>query len=203
MQKLIIASVLSTSFMISGCAGLLFGGAVVGGVAAATTLHDRRTPGTVVDDRNLELVISRKILNDAYLNDYSHTNLTIFNGVVLVTGEASSQKVIDGIVNLIQTTPNVKRIENAIAIMPKSSFFGRSNDAAITTKVKTALLSLKLPNFDPALINISTERGNVYLMGLVTQAEANAITEKARRVSGVKSVTKVFEYISPEQIITK
>ncbi|MBS9777796.1 MAG: BON domain-containing protein [Gammaproteobacteria bacterium] len=196
MQKLLLASIISSTFMISGCAGLLFGGAVVGGVAAATTLHDRRTPGRVIDDKNLELIISKKIVNNKYIDYNSHTNLTVYNGVVLVTGEALNQKVIDSIINIVKSSPNVKRVENDMAIMMKSSLLSRSNDSAITTKVKTALLSLKLPNFDPSLINVSTERGKVYIMGLVTETEAQAIVEKSRRVSGVRSITKVFEYLN-------
>lgn len=194
MQKLLIVSLMSVTLALSGCAGLLFGGAVVGTAAAVSTLHDRRTPGTVVDDRNLELVISKKIVENKTINDSSHTNLTIYNGVVLVTGEAFNQSIKDSIINLIRSTPNVKAVEEDIVIMPNSSLLSRSNDAAITTKVKAALLSLKLPNFDPTLINVSTERGKVYLMGLVSHAEAAAIINKTRRVKGVLSVMDVFEY---------
>lgn len=194
MQKLLIVSLMSATLALSGCAGLLFGGAVVGTAAAVSTLHDRRTPGTVVDDRNLELVISKKIVENKTINDSSHTNLTIYNGVVLVTGEAFNQSIKDSIINLIRSTPNVKAVEEDIAIMPNSSLLSRSNDSAITTKVKTALLSLKLPNFDPSLMNVSTERGKVYLMGLVSRAEGTAIIDKVRRVKGVLSVTDVFEY---------
>lgn len=196
MKKLLIVSLLSSTFALSGCAGLLFGGAVVGGAAVASTLHDRRTPGTVIDDRNLEAVIARKLRENKYLDSYSHTNLTVYNGVVLVTGEASSQEVINGIISTIQQVPNIKRLKSDLEIMPKSSLVSRSNDAAVTTKVKTALLSLQLPNFDTTLINVSTERGKVYLMGLVTRAEEAAIVDKTRRVKGVKSVTTVFEYIN-------
>lgn len=197
MKKTFIVSLLSSTLLLSGCTGLLFGGAVVGGAAVASTLHDRRTPGTVIDDRNLQLSIARKIKKNDYLDDYSHVNVTVFNGVVLLTGEAGTQKIITDIVQLARTTANVKRVENALKVMPISSLLSRSNDAAITAKVKTALVSLKLPKFDPSLVKISTERGNVYLMGLLTQTEAAAIVDKARRVSGVKSVVQIFEYVQP------
>ncbi len=195
MQKLLMVSLMSATLMLSGCAGLLVGGAVVGTAAAVSTLHDRRTPGTVVDDRNLELVISKKILGNQFINTHSHSNLTIYNGVVLVTGEAANAKVKNDIINLVRSTANVKAVREDIAIMPNSSLLSRSNDSAITTKVKTALLSLDLPNFDPTLLNVSTERGKVYLMGLVTRPEAEAIIDRVRRVRGVLSVTDVFEYI--------
>ncbi len=194
MRKLLIVSLFTTSLVTTGCTGLLVGGAVAGGYAAASTLHDRRTPGTVIDDRNLEVNISKNLLADKYIDDYSHTNLTVYNGVVLVTGEASTQSVVNRIIKTIKKTPNIKRVEADIIVAPKSSLISRGTDSAITTKVKTALNSLTLPNFDPTLVNVSTERGNVYIMGIVSHAEATAIADKASRVSGVKSVTKVFEY---------
>lgn len=195
MKKLLLSSLIISTLSLSGCTAAIFGGLAAAGVVTAATVHDRRTPGTVIDDRKLETVITNKLLQDKYIDSYSHTNLTIYNGVVLVTGEASSQEVIDRILSAVRNTANVKQVEHDLVMMPKSSLLSRSNDAAITSKVKTALLSLKLANFDPTLINVSTERGKVYLMGLVTRDEAFAITERARRVSGVKSITQLFEYI--------
>ncbi|MPV85946.1 BON domain-containing protein [Ostreibacterium oceani] len=192
LQKLCLTLLLSSVFALHGCTALVVGGAAG---ATAKTVHDRRTPGTVIDDKNLELLITKSLLGDKYLNDYSNTNLTVFNGVVLVTGEASSNEVRTRILTLVKNTPNVKRVESDIIIGPKSSLLSRGSDSAITGQVKTALLSLNMENFDPTLINVSTERGNVYLMGIVSRAEADAIAEKARRIRGVKSVTKVFEYV--------
>lgn len=195
MNKLMISALIASTVTLSGCAGLAIGGAAVAGGAVAATMHDRRTPGTVIDDKNLDLLIGKKLLSDKYLKSYSHTNTTVHNGIVLITGEASSQEVANRILAVVKDTPNIKRIESDIVIAPKSSLLSRGNDSAITGKVRAALLSVKLPNFDPTLINISTERGKVYLMGIVTHQEAHAITETARRVKGVKSVTKLFEYL--------
>lgn len=182
---------LSLVWLLQGCAaGLLLGG----GAAAVATIHDRRSAGQVIDDQAMEVKIGKDLYANKYIADYSHTNLTIFNGVVLVTGEASNQQVIDAIIKTIQSTKGVKRIESDIVVAPTSSMLSRGTDSAITGKVKTALLSLNLPNFDPSLINVSTERGNVYLMGIVSRAEGQAIADKASRVNGVRSVVKVFEY---------
>ncbi len=202
MKKLLIVSLMSSTVMLSGCTGLLVGGAIAGTAAAVSTLHDRRTPGTVVDDHNLELLISKKLVDNKMINDTNHINLTIYNGVVLVTGEAFNADVKKQIMHIILTTPNIKDVKEDIVLMPNSSFLSRTNDSAITSAVKTALLSLNLPNFDPTLINVSTERGKVYLMGLVTRAEAAAIMDKARRVRGVLSVADVFEYMPSDQVKT-
>ncbi len=162
---------------------------------SSATSSDRRSPGRIVDDQNLELLIAKKLLSDQYVSDYSHTNLTIYNGVVLVTGEASSDETRQRINNIILSVPGVKRLESDIVIGPTSSFLSRGTDSALTGKVAASLLTLKLPNLDTTSLNVSTERGNVYIMGIVTRAEGDAVAEKARRVGGVKSVTKVFEYL--------
>lgn len=194
-KKIALLSAVALSVSLTGCTGLLVGGAVAGGAAVASTIHDRRTTGTVIDDRTLKNNIAKKLSADKYLDSYSHINVAVYNGVVLLTGEASSAKLAQQIIDKAKSVPNVKRIESDILIGPKSTLLNRGNDSATTAKVKTALLSLNLPNFDPTLIDVITERGNVYLMGLVTRAEAAAITQKVSQVSGVRTVTKIFEYV--------
>jgi osmotically-inducible protein OsmY len=44
-------------------------------------------------------------------------------------------------------------------------------------------------------IKVITENGEVFLMGLVTEKEANLAADVARHVSGVEKVIKVFEYL--------
>ena len=69
----------------------------------------------------------------------------------------------------------------------------RSNDGWITTKLKSKLL-VKTGG-DANRIKVVTTRSTVYLMGIVTQAEALSATEIARSVRGVSRVVKVFEYL--------
>lgn len=195
--RLVVISI-AAPLLLSGCAAGILAGAGVAG-ATASIVHDRRSSGMVIDDRSAQIRTSNAINSDEYLDDYSHINVTVFNKVALVTGEASSQEVRNKIIALVKSDNHLKRVEDAIAVQAKSSLLSRGTDSTITTKVKTALLSLKLPKFDPTLVNVHTERGNVYIMGLVTPQEGEAIANVARRVSGVKSVTKVFEYIKLRQ----
>lgn len=200
MQKTLMLSLMTASLTLSGCAGVLFGGAVIGTAATVAVTHDRRSPGTVVDDRNTQLLLSRRLMENKALNKSSHANFTVFNGLVVITGEAANQQVLNAIVNLARSVPNIRGVKSELAIMPNSSFFSRSSDTAITTKVKAALLSLKIPNFDTTLIKVTTERRHVYLMGIVTQAEAAAVINQVRRVKGVSGVTDIFEYVQPTQV---
>ena len=93
--------------------------------------------------------------------------------------------------------PNVKAITNELAIAGPASFGGRSNDSYITSKVKARFVDAN--RFSPNHVKVVTEAGVVFLLGLVTQAEADAAVEIARTTGGVQKVIRVFEIISPEQ----
>jgi len=177
--------------LLGGCAEAVVGGAVAG----AAVVHDRRTPGTVIDDQLIELRWLHEYYSDAELKKQTHISATSFNGVVLLTGEAPTEALRARAEAIARRLPKVRRVHNEIRIAAPSSLAQRSSDALITAKVKTALFKVKLKGFDPTRVNVTTSNGTVYLQGLVTRAEADAVVEQVRRVKGVQRVVKVFEYI--------
>ena len=121
------------------------------------------------------------------------TNVISFNRVVLLVGQLPSEAIKDEIGLLALGTENVRTVQNEIAIAGTSSFVSRSSDALLTSKVKSRLL-----NNDEVGANhvkVVTNNDTVYLMGLVTRAEADAATQTAATTSGVQRVVKVFEYL--------
>ena len=185
------AAILATT-LLTGCIPLLVGGTAVGvGVA-----HDRRTTGTVVDDQTIELK-----LYDAFnkqLPPGNHINTTSYNGAVLLTGEVVSEAVRQQAEQIARnlSEPQVREVYNELAVSPPSSLSAQSNDALITSKVKTALLQIThIPGFDPSRVKVVTDRGVVHLMGLVKRQEADAAADKASQVGGVSQVVTLFEYI--------
>ena len=171
---------------------------VVGGAATgAAVIHDRRSAGTVIDDQGASWQISHAIFSDKELSEPSHINVTVYNGAVLLTGETPSEDLkLRANAIAVQTVGNDKPIYNELAISAPTSLSTRTNDAYITSKVKTALFDIQsLPDFDVTRVKVITENSVVYLLGLLTTAEADAVTEKARNVGGVKKVVKLFEYI--------
>ena len=86
---------------------------------------------------------------------------------------------------------------NELAVSGVSSYTVRSNDTLITTKVKGNLVSEAKDRYQPDQVKVVTERGVVYLLGLVTRREAEDVTEVVRTTSGVQKVVRVFEYIEP------
>ena len=174
---------------LQGCAGVAATGTAFGGVAA----QDRRTPGNLVDDEYIELKVLAAIRKDSAMASQTHINATSFNGLVLLTGEAPGKSLRDRIVEITRSTPGVQAVQNEIALKAPSTLVARTSDTLVTGKVKLALL--RDGTLNAAQVKVVTERGTVYLMGLLKQDEADRATEISRRVSGVQRVVKVIEYI--------
>jgi osmotically-inducible protein OsmY len=127
-----------------------------------------------------------------------HVNVTSYNRMLLLTGEAPSAEIKADIEKLaVRLVPNVKSISNELAIAGPSSLGGRSNDTYLTSKVKARFVDAN--KFSANHVKVVTEAGVVFLLGLVTQTEANDAVEIARTTGGVQKVVRVFEIVSPEQ----
>ena len=87
---------------------------------------------------------------------------------------------------------NVKKVHNELQVLQPTSLLVRSNDSLLTSRIKTQMLA------DSAVpgtrIKVITENGIVYMLGLVSQAEASHATNLVQSVSGVQKVVKLFEY---------
>ncbi len=177
---------------LGGCIGAVATGTAVG----ISVAHDRRTAGTVLDDEGIELKALRLVFEDKELREQTHINVTSYNLQVLVTGEAPTRELMDRLIDGIRRIPKVRKVYNEIAIAAPSALVSRSSDSLLTTKVKTRLFTIK--NFDATRVKVVTERGVVYLMGLVSAQEAEAATEAARQVGGVLKVVKLFELVDLE-----
>lgn len=171
---------------LQGCAVVAVGGA---GAAVAT---DRRSAGAMVDDQAIELKINNALFKNAQLSKRAHINVTSYGGVALLTGEAPSEELRDTAVELARHVENVRRVHNEIVIAEPSPTKSRSQDAWITTKVKTKLMATK--GISASSVKVITENSSVYLMGLLTRAEADIATEVARHIDGVSRVVTLFEY---------
>lgn len=174
---------------IQGCFGVVATGTVASGVAA----QDRRTPGSYIDDEFIELKVRAAVLEDEGLSTQAHINVTSFNGHVLLTGEAPGDSLRARVTEIARGIPRVRAVQNEIALLAPSTRMARLSDAQVTGKVKIALL--QDTEINAAQVKVVTERGIVYLMGLLRQDEADRATEITRHVAGVQSVVKVMEYI--------
>lgn len=177
---------------LSACAPIIVGGAVVGGMIAV----DRRTAGTQVEDEGIELRAANRIRET--LGDRAHVNVTSFNRQALLTGEVSSAQDRQKVEQIMAQVENTRSVVNDLAVMPPSSFSQRSNDTFITGKVRASLVDAR--DISANSFKVVTERNIVYLMGRVSQREAQRATEIARGVGGVSKVVRVFEIVSEEEL---
>ena len=165
----------------------------VGGVAAVSTLEDRRSTGTQLDDSAIESRAVTRI--GERIGERGRITVTAFNHTVLLTGEAWDQATRAEAEKLAAEVANVRSVTNEIQVSGIASASSRANDAAITAKVKGGFVNTK--GLNSLHVKVITEAGVVYLLGLVTEAEAEKATEIARNTGGVRKVVRVFEYCNP------
>jgi osmotically-inducible protein OsmY len=183
-----LALALAASILASGCAPVVVGAAAVGGAAVAT---DRRTTDTQLADERIEVTASKWI--GEKILEQGHVNIVSYNKMVLLTGETTTEALKQEVGKLAAGATGVREVVNDIKIGPLAPLSSRSNDAYLTSVVKTRFVGEQ--KFNPVHVKVVTENGTVYLLGLVTRKEADEATNIARHVSGVKRVVRVFEYI--------
>jgi len=185
---LALALALAATLLAAGCAPVVVGAAAAGGAAVAT---DRRPADVQLADERIEWTASGRVGDK--LKDQGHVNVTSYNKMVLLTGEATTETLKQDAEKISAAVPEVKSVVNDLQIGAPTSMSSRSNDAYLTSVVKTRFVGEQ--KFNPLHVKVVTENGVVYLLGIVTRKEADDATNIARHVSGVKKVVRVFEYL--------
>jgi osmotically-inducible protein OsmY len=193
-KKAVLTAALLGSLLVSlqGCVAVVAGGMVAGAVATA----DRRTLGAQTEDKAIAVKAETRM--PQIVGDAGHVNINSYNRKVLLTGEVKDEEMKRAVENEVRSITNVDNVINELVVAGPSSYTSRSNDTLITSKVKLSLADKKTVSANS--FKVVTERGNVYLMGLVTQREGNIAAQVAQGVSGVIRVVKIFEYISEEDL---
>lgn len=178
---------------LTGCAPLVLGGAVAGGVLVAT---DRRTAGIQLEDEGIEVRAANRIRE--VLIERVRVNVTSYNRQVLLTGEVPSEADKQRVEQIVGRVENVRSVVNELGVMGHSSFVQRTSDSLTTGRVKASMIDAK--DLYASAFRVITERGTTYLMGRVTQREADRATEITRSVPGVQRVVRVFEILTDEDL---
>ncbi|HWH82267.1 MAG TPA: BON domain-containing protein [Burkholderiaceae bacterium] len=188
-----LLGVLVAASALSACAPLLLGGAVVGGSMVAI---DRRSSGAQVDDQAIELRGLKRV--NETIGDRGSVSVTSYNRIVLITGSVTNEADKAAVERTMGSVESVRSIVNELSVGPASSFGNKSNDTFLTGKVKASLVDAK--DLQANAFKVITERNIVYLMGRVTEREANRASDIARGVSGVAKVVKVFEIVTEAEL---
>lgn len=184
-----LAAVLVIFSVLQGCAAV----AVVAITTGASMATDRRSIGNQIDDQSIELEAYNEITKNKSLSDNTNLHVISVNGSVLVIGQAPNTYIRDQAIKIINDIDGVVRIHNQIRIGNLTSVATQTNDVWLTSKVKSALFSSDEVNGNT--IKVITENAEVFLMGLVTQKEAETAINITRNISGVNRVFKAFEYL--------
>jgi osmotically-inducible protein OsmY len=178
---------------LSACAPLIVGGAVGGALVAV----DRRTSGAQLDDQGIELRANNR-LKDELGDARARVAVTSYNRRVLLTGEAASEAVKTQITQIVSGVSNVREVINELGVTNSPSFKERASDTLVTGRLKASLVDAK--DLAASAFKVVTERGTVYLMGRVTQREADRATDLARNTPGVSRVVRSFEIITEQDL---
>ena len=190
-KKLIAALLLGATVLpaLQGCFPIVAAGVTTGVLATM----DRRSVGTQTEDETIEWKAAARVREK--FGDKVHLNFTSYDRKVLLTGEVPSDETKAEVESIVTAVPNVQSAYNEIIVGPISSYVDRSNDSFITTKVKSR--SVDNGKFNPVHAKVVTEAGIVFMLGMLTQPEADAAINVARTTSGVKKVINLLEIITP------
>ncbi len=180
---------------LSACAPLVLGTAV-GGAFMAT---DRRTSGMQLEDQTIEIKAGNRI-KDA-IGDLGHVNVNAYNRWILLTGEVPTEADKAGAEKAARAVENVANVYNELTVSLNSSLGSRSSDVLLAGKVKATLVDAR--DIISNAFSVVVERGDVFIMGLVTEREANRAAELAASVKGVNRVVKVMQIISEDELARK
>ena len=185
----LIALTLGSCLLLQGCAALLVGA----GVGAASAAHDRRTLGTQVDDKTTASRISVALGQNEGLKQRTNINVHVFNGSTLLVGQAPSQALIAEVQQTVEKVKNIGKLHNQIRLASPIQTSTSAHDLWLASKIKTILVADK--RIDGLHVHVAVEDSEVFLMGLVSQNEANIAVDIVRNVDGVAQVIKAFEYL--------
>lgn len=190
----LLATALACMIALSGCGAL-----VVGGTAATTALvaTDRRTVGQQVEDQAIEMKAAAEMRR--LFEDTARVNATAYSGLLLLTGDVPTEQAKQRAGEAAQKVEKVNRVVNELRVGEPTALSVRSNDTWLTSKIKTALVNTR--EVPSRTINVTTERGVVYLLGKVTNDEGQRAAIAASSINGVNKVVKLFQIVSPESLI--
>ena len=191
-QVVRLAAMVALAGVFAACAPIIVGGVVVGTGLVAT---DRRTTGIQLEDEGIEYRAASRVRELATLGQIS---INSYNRQVLITGEVPGAAERAAVGLAVAKVENVRAVVNELVVAPNSPFSSRSADGVLSTKVKATLVDTK--DVQANAFKVVCERRVIYLMGRVTEREANRGAEVARQISGVEKVVKVFDIVSEKEL---
>ena len=191
-MKKIIKQILVTLGLTLALQGCIFVAGAAAGAAAIAVVYDHRTLHNIVKDTEIANRINEKIRRNTALRNECHIEVTVFNRIVLLSGETPNQAWKQQAEDIARSVSEVVRVYNQLTIQEPTSSLTRTSDSWITAKIKGEMLATE--DLKSSSIKVVTDNGVVYLMGIVNREQADTAVDIARQVSGVEKVVKIFQY---------
>lgn len=191
--SLMVCTMAAATSILSGCFPVAATGVVVGALSVA----DRRTTGAQADDQSIELKAFNRF-RDQFKSDRVSLSVVSYNRIVLLTGYVPDEATKAEAARSAGKIDNVRSVINEVMVGPPASIRAYGSDSVLTARIKASLLEAK--DLQANTIKVYTEGNTAYLMGIVTEREANRATDIASRVSGVRRVVRAFEVISEAEL---
>lgn len=188
-----VLSLAAAAATLSACAPLAVGGAALTG---AMVVGDRRSSGAQLDDQGIELRAANRLRDQ--MGTRARINVTSYNRRLLLTGEVANANDKALAETVGKQVDNVLMVYNELGIANSPTFTEKAEDSLLTGKVKAGLLDTK--QISANSFKVVSERGTVFLMGRVTQREADIATQVARTTKGAQRVVRVLEIITEEEL---
>ena len=186
-KRPVLAALALCLLPLGGCAPAI----LASGSTSAVIANDERSAGSFIEDQGIELKIFFQMSEE--LGRQVNVNATSYNRRVLLTGQVPTEALHKHVLNIVGGVENVREVLDQLELSNPSSLTSRAADSALTAKVKTILCGLRNEGFSCLDVKIVTEKGVVYLMGLVTEEQEKIAVDTVRRTSGVLKVNTLFE----------
>lgn len=177
---------------------LLFG-CVSAAVSGAGAIYDHNNLQNKIENQCIIWQATQEIHNDPAFTNPQFIKVSSFANTVLLTGQVPTEQEKSQAQNIVQNMSKVKHVINALEVMPPLTSSEQMTDTWITTKIRTQIIAAQ--GLDPSKVKVVTENHIVYLLGIATHEQADAIVDIAQNTAGVTKVVKIFTYIIIEDPI--
>ena len=165
-------------------------------ILTACSNSPRRTTGTVLNDQKLEFDVISSIRSNPNFSEDDHIKVEVHQGVVLLAGETVSEANRALATELAEESRLTERVVNDLKVGERAGFGGKLDNSWLTNKVNSKLLTKNpVAGNDVSRIKVVSSQNTVYLMGMVTREEGDAVAEVVRNIRGVERVVKIFDYV--------
>lgn len=158
-----------------------------------------RTLSMTLQDNSIETTAEVNMLKADSRFREANVNVVSFYGSVLLVGQVQDEELKQRAEKIVRDIAEVRQVHNELTVGSISYYGERASDGLISTNVRTRLALEK--GFPSSRTKVFTVAGTVYLLGKLTNTEADKAVLIASQVGGIRKIIKMIDYL-PEPAAT-